>query len=72
MEHNIIVIDMDTCKVHSVKPASKEQLQHMSDTEDFIIIDPLNNTQFIEGEWIPIKTSKIEEAHGVMTIGAGT
>lgn len=67
MDHHIIVIDTGTLKAKAVK-VSREQLQHMDDCEDFIIIDPLTNQVFVDGDWVAIPTAQVKEFSGIVTL----
>lgn len=68
MDHHLIVIETVTMKVYCVRPKDKEELQKMEDTEDFIIIDPLTNQMFVDGEWIAISQAIIKEFNGIFNL----
>lgn len=70
MDHHIIIIETATLKVNCVKPRDKEELTKLDDTEDWIIIDPLTNQQFVSGEWIAIPEARMKEFNGIFNLEA--
>lgn len=67
MDHHILVIDIESRIVRAVL-VTPQRLQQIDDTEDFIVIDPLTNQFFHEGEWQAIPTAVVKEFNGIMTL----
>ena len=67
MDQWILVVDLDTQQVRAVRPTEK-QIQAMADSEDFIIINPLTNQQYIEGSWEAIPSGNVIEFNNIVEV----
>ena len=66
--HNILIIETNILTVFSVQMPNQQQLDALSDCECYIIIDPLNNTQYREGNWEPILTAHIHQDGAIVQV----
>lgn len=66
--HNILVIDLTSGKVHSVRMPNPQEFQALEDCEEYLIIDPLQNLVYSNDEWNAIPTGQITQDNNIVMV----
>lgn len=68
LPHNILVIDLTSGKVFSVRMPSSQEFQALEDCEEYLIIDPLLNLIYTNEEWNAIPSGKITQENNIVMV----